>query len=94
VFLIDPWPNHPIPGLTGRSAYLGYPGHLWVHGIDYGQRETDNTAILNGTTDRLRQLETPISYIVTDVNKTTPLSQDKTLELVFSNHKFAVFKVL
>ena len=30
--------NHPT-FLTGRRSIIGYPGHLWTHGIDYSARE-------------------------------------------------------
>jgi hypothetical protein len=35
--------------LTGRQSLMGYPGHLWTHGIDYQAREADlNTLYHNG----------------------------------------------
>ncbi|RJR15952.1 hypothetical protein C4579_01120 [Candidatus Microgenomates bacterium] len=92
-FLIDPWVNHPLPGLTGRSAYIGYPGQLWVHGIDYGERELFTKEVLAGNTDILPRAEVPIDYIV--VPKTSEsLFQDKSLQKAFTNQKFLVFKVL
>jgi hypothetical protein len=35
-----PMYNHPVV-LTGRRSLMGYPGHLWSHGLDYGPRERD-----------------------------------------------------
>lgn len=32
--------NSPLI-LTGRRTLMGYPGHLWSHGIDYAERETE-----------------------------------------------------
>ena len=32
--------NHPI-FLTGRRSLLGYPGHIWTHGLDYVARERE-----------------------------------------------------
>ncbi len=34
--------------LTGRQMLMGYPGHLWTHGIDYQQREEDVMTIFRG----------------------------------------------
>ena len=30
--------NHPV-FLTGRRSLMGYPGHIWTHGLEYRQRE-------------------------------------------------------
>lgn len=32
--------NSPV-ALSGRRSLMGYPGHLWSHGIEYGEREDD-----------------------------------------------------
>jgi hypothetical protein len=32
--------NHPV-FLTGRRSVMGYPGHIWTHGLDYVQRESE-----------------------------------------------------
>ncbi len=32
--------NHPV-FLTGRRSLMGYPGHIWTHGLDYLQRESE-----------------------------------------------------
>lgn len=90
VFLIDPWPNHPVPGLTGRSVYLGYPGHLWVHGIKYGEREALVKKIIGGDTTTLKNTEVPIDYIVTDQSRKGLLN---ALPLVYENQKLAIYKV-
>lgn len=41
VFLTGPIHNSFVNNLAGRRIYMGYPGTLWVHGIDYSQREKD-----------------------------------------------------
>lgn len=93
VFVIEPIPNHPIPGLAGRSVYLGYPGHLWVHGIDYHAREAQTQRIFAGDVDNLRKTEIPISYIVVN-RKAQELFESKLAAPVFTNIKYAVFKVI
>lgn len=39
--------NHPV-FLTGRRSVMGYPGHLWSHGLDYKEREADVRRIYAG----------------------------------------------
>lgn len=34
--------------LSGRLSYMGYPGHLWTHGIDYAKREMVAKVIYQG----------------------------------------------
>jgi len=47
VFLNAPTFN-PAVVLSGRLSLMRYTGHLWSHGIDYGQRETDVKQIYAG----------------------------------------------
>src|SRR5687767_3132055 len=42
--------NHPV-FLTGRRSLMGYPGHIWTHGLDYAQRETEIKRVYAGTSD-------------------------------------------
>jgi uncharacterized membrane protein len=56
--------NHPA-FLTGRRSLMGYPGHLWTHGINYQAREREIQAIYAGApnaADLLRRYR--INYIV------------------------------
>ena len=39
--------NHPVL-LTGRRSLLGYPGHIWTHGLEFVPRETDIKMIYRG----------------------------------------------
>jgi hypothetical protein len=39
--------NHPV-FLTGRRSLMGYPGHIWTHGLDYRQRESEIRRIYAG----------------------------------------------
>lgn len=90
VFLIDPWVNHPLTGLTGRSAYMGYPGQLWVHGIKYQKREALINKVLAGNIETLKQTEVPVHYLIVEKYKTTNFP---TLEKVYENAKFTIFKI-
>jgi hypothetical protein len=40
--------NHPV-FLTGRRSLMGYPGHIWTHGLDFVQREGEVKRIYAGT---------------------------------------------
>jgi hypothetical protein len=39
--------NHPV-FLTGRRSLMGYPGHIWTHGLDYIEREEEIRRIYAG----------------------------------------------
>jgi hypothetical protein len=39
--------NNPV-AITGRRTLLGYPGHVWSHGIDLGHRQDDIKQIYAG----------------------------------------------
>jgi uncharacterized membrane protein len=43
-------PVHNTPVfLTGRRSLMGYPGHIWTHGLQYLQRESEIKRIYSGT---------------------------------------------
>jgi hypothetical protein len=42
--------NHPV-FLTGRRSLMGYPGHIWTHGLDYVQRESEIRRVYSGAPD-------------------------------------------
>lgn len=48
LILHAPTYNDPVY-LTGRRTYLGYPGHVWSHGIAYAEREADLKTIYAGS---------------------------------------------
>lgn len=48
VFLTYKVHNSPVTNLAGRSILMGYPGLLWVHGINYQERENDINHIFAG----------------------------------------------
>ncbi|HEX8138615.1 MAG TPA: hypothetical protein VF544_13695 [Pyrinomonadaceae bacterium] len=56
--------NHPI-FLTGRRSLMGYPGHIWTHGLDYRPRELEIKAIYAGSADAGRLLARyGVEYVV------------------------------
>ena len=42
--------NHPA-FLAGRRSLLGYPGHIWTHGLEYAPRESEIKRIYAGGPD-------------------------------------------
>ena len=42
--------NTPI-FLTGRRSLMGYPGHIWTHGLEFQQRESEIRRIYLGSPD-------------------------------------------
>ena len=61
-------PIHNTPVfLTGRRSLMGYPGHIWTHGIDFGPRETDIKKIYSGSPDAANLLSKyGVDYVVID----------------------------
>jgi hypothetical protein len=39
--------NHPV-FLTGRRSLMGYPGHVWTHGLEFGPRESEIRQVYSG----------------------------------------------
>jgi hypothetical protein len=45
-------PVHNTPVfLTGRRSLMGYPGHIWTHGLQFAQREGEIRRIYSGAPD-------------------------------------------
>jgi hypothetical protein len=40
--------HNSVVALSGRQSVMGYPGHLWTHGIDYRQREAKVLSVYRG----------------------------------------------
>lgn len=58
--------NTPI-FLTGRRSVMGYPGHIWTHGIDSGPREAEIKRIYAGAPDAQALLQKyGVDYVVVD----------------------------
>ena len=56
--------NHPV-FLTGRRSLMGYPGHIWTHGLEYAQRESEIKRIYAGTAEATALLQKyQIEYVV------------------------------
>jgi len=42
--------NHPV-FLTGRRSLMGYPGHVWTHGLEFASRESEIRRVYAGAQD-------------------------------------------
>lgn len=66
-FLTSGRHNESVVSLAGRPILLGYPGWLWTHGIDYGERERDVRTMYQGGEEAERLLQTyGVGYVVVD----------------------------
>lgn len=46
---------------------MGYPGHIWTHGIDFGPRESDIRKMYSGSPDAASLLSKyGVDYVVID----------------------------
>ncbi|HEU4595794.1 MAG TPA: hypothetical protein VFS10_11690 [Pyrinomonadaceae bacterium] len=64
LILHAPTYNDPV-FLTGRRSFLGYPGHVWSHGLDYKERESELQRIYSGAADAAHLLtKNGIEYVV------------------------------
>lgn len=59
-------PIHNTPVfLTGRKSIMGYPGHIWTHGLEYGPREQEIKQIYAGSTNAAALLaKYGVDYVV------------------------------
>lgn len=56
--------NEPV-FLTGRKSLMGYPGHIWTHGLEFVKRESDIKRLYAGGPDAERILSSyDIDYAV------------------------------
>jgi len=50
VVIHAPVHNHPV-FLSGRRSLMGYPGHVWTHGLEFGPRESEIRRVYAGAPD-------------------------------------------
>jgi hypothetical protein len=48
--------NHPV-FLTGRRSLMGYPGHIWTHGLEFTERESEIRRIYSGAPDAIQLID-------------------------------------
>jgi hypothetical protein len=56
--------NHPV-FLSGRRSLMGYPGHVWTHGLEFAQRESEIRRVYAGASDAAAILRRyGVNYVV------------------------------
>ncbi len=71
--------HNSVVTLTGRQSVMGYPGHLWTHGIDYKQRELDVQTIYKGGPQMIEALSRlGIDYVIIGIAERMQLQADET----------------
>lgn len=64
LILHAPVHNDPV-FLTGRRSFMGYPGHIWTHGLEFVPREAEIRRIYSGLPDADALLgKNRIDYVV------------------------------
>jgi hypothetical protein len=54
-----------VVALSGRQSAMGYPGHLWTHGLDYAPRELDVKTIYGGGPQMIEAISRlGVNYII------------------------------
>ena len=72
-------PVHNTPVfLTGRRSLMGYPGHIWTHGLEFVQREGEIKRIYLGSTDAdelLREYGVEYAVVGPHEKTVTPINE-------------------
>jgi hypothetical protein len=64
VVIHAPVHNHPV-FLTGRRSFMGYPGHVWTHGLEFAPRESEIKRVYAGAPDAAAILRKyAVAYVV------------------------------
>jgi hypothetical protein len=64
VVIHAPVHNHPV-FLTGRRSLMGYPGHVWTHGLEFAPRESEIKRVYAGAPDAAAILRKyAVAYVV------------------------------
>lgn len=89
LILHAPIHNSPV-GLAGRRSLIGFPGHVWTHGIDPSDRESQIRKIYAGKPDADRLIrQYGINYaVVTPAERALMQINDK-----FFRDKFSVVTI-
>jgi len=71
--------HNSVVALSGRQSVMGYPGHLWTHGIDYAQRELDVKTIYKGGAQMNEALSRlGVDYVIVGPAERPQLGVDET----------------
>lgn len=85
--------------LTGRQSVMGYPGHLWTHGISYQERELEVESILRWAANAEQLIdERGVDYLLigpTERSKFRPpeMLLGSRYPVVFEHADYKLFRV-
>jgi len=91
--------HNSVVALTGRRSVMGYPGHLWTHGIDYKQRELDVKTIYQGGPQMIEALSRlGIDYVIVGPAERLQLGADEShfgnlYQVVIDHAGYRVYQV-
>ncbi len=91
--------HNSVVALSGRQSVMGYPGHLWTHGIGYAQRELDVTTIYKGGAQMLEPLSRlGVDYVIIGPVERAQLKVDenyfaKSYPVVVDHGEYRVYRV-
>jgi len=91
--------HNSVVSLTGRQSLMGYPGHLWTHGIDYGTRETEVQLMYRGGSTAAELLaKHQIDYVVIGPVERSQLNADERFfvtnyQLVIEQPDYRVYQI-
>jgi hypothetical protein len=71
--------HNSVVALSGRQSVMGYPGHLWTHGLNYSQREIDVKMIYKGDSQMIEPLSRlGVDYVIVGPAERLELAPDET----------------
>src|SRR5262249_18389448 len=91
--------HNSVVALSGRQSVMGYPGHLWTHGINYAQREIDVKTIYQGGAQMIEALSRlGVDYVIVGPAERMQLGVDEThfgnlFPVVIDHAQFRVYQV-
>src|SRR3989344_4707693 len=95
IFLTYKIHNSPISNLAGRKILMGFTDSLWVHGINYSQREQDINQMFRGDLELIKKYK--VDYIV--LSRFNPsdyiINRDyfKNLPIFYSDSSYIVYQI-
>jgi len=100
IFLTGPQHNSPAL-LAGRKILVGYPGYLWVHGINWSQREKDSKRMYQANSSDdffLLAREYKITHVLIGPMEWQEMRPninffEKNLVKIFDNGLYRIFKL-
>lgn len=88
--------HSPASNLGGRSILMGYPGLLWVHGIDYSKRDKDINLMYAGASDELfNEYEVNFVIVGPGIDKDIPVNTTylNKFPVFYKNNTYVVYQI-